>query len=178
MYDHYRADHLPLVGQDVLTLPTLQLQKIALTRIAQLTAGEIRGRPLEALAGWPDLSDCRKLYFDEQENDVGRSLNKTAPRWRIVYRLLDPVDPLGADRRMRLQVVAVGPRFQARVYDTAGTRLQRPEVARTPRTQEAPAPRRPLRQRPTHTSDPHQHTVPSQAQAQAQQHASGHRPSL
>ena len=134
--NRYRSDHLHQVGPDIKSLPTKQLQRIALIRIVQLCRGEIAGRPLEARPGWPDLSDCRKLYFDEQEHDIGRRLNRQAPRWRIVYRLMDPLP--GKDGRMRLQVVAVGPRYQGQIYDTAGRRLARPEVKRAPRLQDDP----------------------------------------
>lgn len=40
--DPCRAEHLPGAGADLLKLPTFR--KRALTRIAQLTSGEIRGR--------------------------------------------------------------------------------------------------------------------------------------
>ncbi|MEV6012002.1 hypothetical protein AB0M29_35000 [Streptomyces sp. NPDC051976] len=122
--DRYRGDHLPLVGADILNLPSLQLQKIALTRIAQLASGEINGKPLTR-----DLRGCFKLYFDEQENDVGRRLNRPAPGYRIVYRLLPPVeDPPDRDTRPPLQVLAVGPRARQDAYERAAARMARPEV--------------------------------------------------
>ena len=130
--DPYRGDHLLEVGDDILKLKSLQLQKLALIRIAQLTSGEAKGTRLEQMSdAWPtELRDCWKLYFDEQENDVGRRLNRQAPRYRIVYRFLDPVpDPANRDRRPRLQVLAVGPRYQAEAYERAVSRLARPEVA-------------------------------------------------
>lgn len=124
--DRYRGDHLPAVGADILNLPSLQLQKITLTRIAQLADGEINGIPLTR-----DLRGCRKLYFEEQENDVGRRLNSPAPGYRIVYRVLPPVDdPADRDTRPRLQVLAVGPRAHQEAYERAAARLARPEVER------------------------------------------------
>lgn len=124
--DRYRGDHLPVVGADILNLPSLQLQKIALTRIAQLASGEISGKPLTR-----DLRGCFKLYFDEQENDVGRRLNRPAPGYRIVYRILPAIeDPADHDARLRLQVLAVGPRARQEAYARAAARMARPEVRR------------------------------------------------
>jgi hypothetical protein len=136
--DSFRGDHLPQVGADILQLESLQLQKLALTRIAQLTSGEIQGTRLERMSdSWPtELRDCWKLYFDEQEYDVGQRLNRRAPRYRIVYRFLDPVpDAADRDRRPRLQVLAVGPRYQAEAYERAVLRLARPEIAGEPSIQ-------------------------------------------
>lgn len=88
---------------------------------------------------WPaELGNCWKLYFDVQEYDVGQRLNRPAPRYRIVYRFLDPVpDSTDRDRRPRLQVLAVGPRYQAEAYERAVSRLARPEVAGDPSVQPA-----------------------------------------
>lgn len=59
-----------------------------------------------------DLSDCRKLYFDER-SDV-------PPRWRIVYRLLpDEAVPWSVD------VVSIGRRAYAEAYVLAAQRLGR-----------------------------------------------------
>lgn len=130
--DPYRGDHLLEVGEDILKLKSLQLQKLALIRIAQLTSGEATGTRLERMSeAWPtELRNCWKLYFDEQEYDVGRRLNRQAPRYRIVYRFLDPVPgPADRDQRPRLQVLAVGPRYQAEAYERAVSRLAGPEVA-------------------------------------------------
>ncbi|MFD0440635.1 hypothetical protein [Streptomyces chartreusis] len=130
--DPFRGDHLPQVGADILQLKNLQLQKLALIRIAQLTSGEVQGTRLERMPdSWPaELRNCWKLYFDEQEYDVDRRLNRQAPRYRIVYRFLDPVpDTADRDRRPRLQVLAVGPRYQSEAYERAVSRLARPEVA-------------------------------------------------
>ncbi|MEU6379629.1 hypothetical protein [Streptomyces sp. NPDC046909] len=129
--DPFRGDHLPQVGADILKLNP-QLQKLAIIRIAQLTSGERTGIRLERMSdSWPaEIRDCWKLYFDEQEYDEGQRLNRPAPRYRIVYRFLDPVpDPADRDRRPRLQVLAVGPRHMAEAYERAVSRLARPEVA-------------------------------------------------
>ncbi|CAM5272568.1 hypothetical protein BOQ63_000600 (plasmid) [Streptomyces viridifaciens] len=132
--DLYRGDHLPQVAADILALPTRQLQRIAVIRIGQLTRGELSGAALEARRGWPDLSDCRKLYFDVRQGglEVGRGYT---PQWRIVYRLTDP--PPGPDQRLLLQVVAVGARPRGAVYVEAGDRLGRTPPQRTPIRQPA-----------------------------------------
>ncbi|MFB8241680.1 hypothetical protein ACFC58_34605 [Kitasatospora purpeofusca] len=135
--DLYRADHHPQVGADILALPTSQLQRLALIRISQLTRGELRGAPLEAMARHPDLSDCRKLYFDESQNEI-RTVGGRAPAWRIVYRLRDALP--GPDARLLLQVVAVGARPASEVYELAGARLDRQRIVRAPVPQTTPAP--------------------------------------
>lgn len=128
--DRYRSHHLPQVGADIAALGDIQLQRIALIRIGQLAAEEIRGRRLKKLRSWPaELGNCWKLYFDLQEHDIGRRLNQQAPRYRIVYRFLPPTDtPHDTDRRPRLQVLAVGPRRQAEAYERAAARLTLPAV--------------------------------------------------
>jgi hypothetical protein len=141
--DPYRADHLPLVGADILKLPTLQLQKIALTRIAQLTSGEIRGRPLKELPSWPkELGACFKLYFDEQEQEFGLgSGRRRPPRYRVVYRFLPPAAKGGSpDRRPRIQVLAVAKRAHSEVYERAADRLALPDVAQERAIQPRPVP--------------------------------------
>lgn len=59
-----------------------------------------------------DLSDCRKIYFDEDRN-VG-------PRWRIVYRLVP-----NAQKPRTIEVVSIGRRRNAEVYTVALRRLGR-----------------------------------------------------
>jgi len=67
------------------------------------------GQPLANLPETGDLSDCRKIYFDEA-------------RHRVIYRLLpDEQDPTSID------VIAVGPREAAAVYTEAVRRLGRHE---------------------------------------------------
>jgi hypothetical protein len=144
--DRFRSHHLPQVGADIAALRDVQLQRIALIRIGQLAAEEIRGKRLKKLPSWPaELGNCWKLYFDLHEHDVGRRLNRQAPRYRIVYRFLPPSDvPQNTDRRPRLQVLAVGPRRQAEVYERAAARLTLPDVKREQAIQPAermPGPR-------------------------------------
>lgn len=144
--DRFRSHHLPQVGADIAALRDVQLQRIALIRIGQLAAEEIRGRRLKKLPSWPaELGNCWKLYFDLHEHDVGRRLNRQAPGYRIVYRFLPPSDlPQDTDRRPRLQVLAVGPRRQAEVYERAAARLTLVDVNREQAIQpeeRAPGPR-------------------------------------
>lgn len=122
--DRYRSHHLPQVGADIAALRDIHLQRIALIRIGQLAAEEIRGRRLQELPSWPaELGNCWKLYFDLHEHA------RQAPKYRIVYRFLPPSDdPQSPDRRPRLQVLAVGPRKHAEAYERAAARLALPHV--------------------------------------------------
>ena len=63
-------------------------------------------------AQFGDLSDCRKIYFDEERN--------VSPRWRIVYRLVpDALNPTS------VEIVSIGRRRHAEVYIVAARRLGR-----------------------------------------------------
>lgn len=167
--DPFRGDHLLQVGPDIVKLGSLQLQKLALIRIAQLTSGVVQGTRLKRMSdSWPaELGDCWKFYFDEQEYDVGKRLNRKAPRYRIVYRFLDPItEPADRDRRPRLQVLAVGPRYQAEAYERAVSRLALPEVAgeRTVQpTRRAPQPRVQQNAREGHVQAHERHRQPGPA---------------
>lgn len=78
--------------------------------LRSLTEQQIEGRPLERRASG-DLSDCRKLYFDEDTKDP-------RPSWRIVFRFR-PDDR----NRVQVQVIAIGPRKDSSVYKAAVARL-------------------------------------------------------
>lgn len=68
--------------------------------------------PLRTHPTMGDLSDCRKLYFDERKD--------MPPRWRIVYRLLpDETQPRSVD------IVSIGRRAHADAYLLAARRLGR-----------------------------------------------------
>lgn len=98
--------------QDILALPSRQLQKVALQIVVGVSKGRRRGRPLESRVATGDLSDCRKVYFDE----VGTN----RPRFRLVYRLLpDEVEAV------EVEAVAVGRREALAAYVVAATRLGR-----------------------------------------------------
>lgn len=85
-----------------------KLAVVVLTRLADLKAGRIEGRPLQDLPGTGDLSDCRKIY-------VG--LTAMMPTHRIVYRVKDN----GAVEV--IEVVVVGEREALAVYLEAVRRL-------------------------------------------------------
>lgn len=151
MADLFRSEHHPKVRDDILALPTLELRKIALIRITQLVRGDIIGRPLDR----EPLVGAYKLYFPEHHllartEQERRAVDQTTNGgWRIVYRLLDPLP--GADRRQRLQVLAVGPRADNRVYNAANERLlpsrpAAPAAVPAPRTPMALPPPRSLRE--------------------------------
>lgn len=152
----YRGNHHPAVREDILRLMKQDslLGDIALARIGQLVRGECSGRALEARVGQPDLSDCRVLRFDTQEDDPGwrnitavtgahlpaRDRTEAAappPRYCILYRLQDPGEE--ADRSLYLQVLAVAASVEAAVYHLAGQRLNRPKVMRPPRQSARPS---------------------------------------
>lgn len=97
----------PEVSDDLKNLGSADLVREALQYIVDLRDKPFRGRPLENLPHIGDLSDCRKIFFDEA-------------RYRIVYRLLpDEKNPTKAD------VIAVGPRAALGVYLSALERLGR-----------------------------------------------------
>jgi hypothetical protein len=100
------------ITADFQALPNDALRREALIRLTSLKDNPFRGRRLRAHPSLGDLSDCRKLYFDERPN--------VSPRYRIVYRVLpDEASPKSVD------VVIIGPRASATVYLRAVTRLGR-----------------------------------------------------
>lgn len=78
--------------------------------LRSLTQQNIEGRPLEQRPSG-DLSECRKLYFDESHQDP-------RPGWRIVFRFR-PNDR----NRVQVQIIAIGRRKDSAVYKTAVKRL-------------------------------------------------------
>jgi hypothetical protein len=100
----------PEVRSDLGALPTESLRREALRYLFLLKARPNLGRPLEDHPEIGDLSNCRKIYFDEGPD--------RSPRYRIVYRLLpDEVAP------QKVDVIAVGPRRGFFVYKLAIRRL-------------------------------------------------------
>ncbi len=80
--------------------------------IGLVAAGEITGAPLELMASYGDLTDCRKVYFGVTD----------APTHRLVYQIV------GEGSKMRLEVVevvAVEARAEGYVYLLAAIRLNR-----------------------------------------------------
>jgi len=102
----------PEVSQDLRDLRSNALRLEALNYLVRLEASPHLGQRLAHLPGTGDLSDCRKLYFDEA-------------RHRIIYRLLpDEKNPTEVD------VIAVGPREGLEVYTEAVRRLGRSAAQR------------------------------------------------
>lgn len=98
----------PQVNDDLFNLPSAELRFMALSFIVGLEYSPFLGSKLMAHPQYGDLSDCRKVYFDER-------------RYRVIYRLLpDEIKPETAD------VIIVGPRESAEVYVEALIRLGRP----------------------------------------------------
>lgn len=98
------------VEDDLRRLPSDRLRKIAIFRIQNLVHGDERGPALTGIAD-PDLSGCRRLYFDEVPERA---------RWRIVYRELDPPAP---GKRPIIHLLAVGARYGMDAYTRAALRL-------------------------------------------------------
>jgi hypothetical protein len=71
----------PTAKQQLLDLPSKKLRRRALELLAQVSKENPKlGKPCGFAFSTGNLSDCRKLYFDEQRN--------VDPRYRIVYRLV------------------------------------------------------------------------------------------
>jgi len=99
----------PEVSQDLTELGSNALRLEAIKFMVELREKPYLGQPLANLPETGDLSDCRKIYFDEA-------------RHRVIYRLLpDQKGPTSID------VIAVGPREAAAVYTEAVRRLGRHE---------------------------------------------------
>jgi ParE toxin of type II toxin-antitoxin system, parDE len=93
--------------EDLRALGSNKLRLEAVKLIVALKIAPRLGRPLEHNPQTGDLSDCRKLYFDNA-------------RHRIVYRLLP------SERKpTTVDVIAVGPREALEVYEAAVERLGR-----------------------------------------------------
>ena len=107
------SGELPLRGlvreeilADMAALPTDELRREAAKFLLRLKRNPHLGQPLENRAAG-DLSDCRKIYFNEA-------------RHRIVYRLLP-----NEHQPQRVEIVAIGARAHGAVYRSALERLER-----------------------------------------------------
>lgn len=98
--------------QDLFALPSRELMKRTLTLLVEVANGNLEGQRLESLASTGDLSDCRKLYFDVDNNQK--------PRYRLVYRLT-PNEVLA----VAVEAVAVGERLNLDAYVRAARNLGR-----------------------------------------------------
>jgi hypothetical protein len=95
------------ISADLRALPSADLRREALTFIVRLRQEPYLGQPLGIHPVIGDLSDCRKIFFDQA-------------RYRILYRLL-PSD----QRPQEADVIAVGARAAFAVYNAAIQRLGR-----------------------------------------------------
>lgn len=107
-----RRSILPAAKEDFAKLPSDNLRRRAIQIIVDVSTGELEGRPLEDHPSVGDLSDCRKVYFDETEDGK--------PRYRLVYRLLS-----NEVEAVAIEAVAVGQRRVMAVYVDAARRLGR-----------------------------------------------------
>jgi hypothetical protein len=98
----------PEAEEDFRALPTSAAQLDAAGLLIRLESNPYLGQELgDKPPG--DLSDCRKLYFDDR-------------RYRIVYRLSP-----SSRAPTAVDVIAIGPREAMEVYETALARLGRAE---------------------------------------------------
>lgn len=97
---------------DIQSLPTNNLKRRALQISMDVAAEKLVGLPLEDNPNTGDLSDCFKVYFDENDDQK--------PRYRLVYRHLS-----SGIEALAVEVVAVGPRRVMQVYADAAERLGR-----------------------------------------------------
>lgn len=102
----------PEFRDDIRRLPTANLQRRALQILADVAGGQNLGEQLEDHSSVGDLSDCRKVYFDETD--------ERKPRYRLVYRLLP--DEVTA---VEVEAIVVGLRAAMQVYVDAARRLGR-----------------------------------------------------
>lgn len=102
----------PKFADDIRKLPSKNLQELALQKITDVSNRSLAGIPLKDHPSVGDLSDCRKIYFDEQD--------EMAPRYRLVYRLLP-----NEVQAVCVEAITVGERNALRVYVEAAKRLGR-----------------------------------------------------
>lgn len=110
-----------VITADLVALPSERLREVALGWMRRLERDRDLGEPCGWSSGTGDLSDCRKLYFDYDDDPRVISLDtrRRQRHYRIIYR------PIEDD----MEIVAVGPGHPPpghdAVYVTAGVRLGR-----------------------------------------------------
>lgn len=107
----------PDAKQQLLSLPSEQLKRRALELLAQVSTGNpCLGKPCGFAFSTGNLSDCRKLYFDETED--------MDPRYRIIYRLLP-----NEDEPVKAEVIRIGLKVpygdEEQIYRQVGRALDR-----------------------------------------------------
>jgi len=97
---------------DLFALPNRALMERALALLVEVSNGNLTGQPLEELVATGDLSDCRKIYFDADNNQK--------PQYRLVYRLTP-----NEVRAVAVEAVSVGERRNLDAYVRAARNLGR-----------------------------------------------------
>ena len=107
----------PTAKQQLLDLPSKELKRRALELLAKVSKENPRlGKPCGFAFSTGNLSDCRKLYFDEQRD--------MDPRYRIVYRLVPGEDNPSKAEVIRIELkVPYGDKEQ--IYRQVGQALER-----------------------------------------------------
>lgn len=103
--------------QQFLGLPSKGLKRRALELLAEVSKGNPKlGKPCGFAFSTGNLSDCRKLYFDEQRD--------MDPRYRIIYRLLPD-----EDGPKKVEVIRIGLKVpygdEEQIYRQVGRALDR-----------------------------------------------------
>jgi hypothetical protein len=107
----------PTAKRQLLGLPSKELKRRALELLSQVSKKDPRlGKPCGFAFSSGNLSDCRKLYFDEQ-GDMD-------PRYRIVYRLVPD-----EDSPTKAEVIRIGLKVpygdEEQIYRQVGRALER-----------------------------------------------------
>lgn len=102
----------PECANEINALPSENLKRRVVQIVVDVSTGKLEGVPLEDHPSVGDLSDCRKVYFDETD--------EAKPRFRLVYRLLP-----NEVEAVEVEAVAVGRRAAMDAYVRAARRLGR-----------------------------------------------------
>lgn len=107
----------PTAKQQLLDLPSKELKRRALELLAQVSKENPKlGKPCGFAFSTGNLSDCRKLYFDEKRD--------MDPRYRIIYRLLPD-----EDGPTKAEVIRIGLKVpygdEEQIYRQVGQALER-----------------------------------------------------
>jgi hypothetical protein len=102
----------PKFADDIKRLPSKNLQRLALQKITDVSNRILTGIAIEDHPAVGDLSDCRKIYFDEHDD--------MAPRYRLVYRLLP-----NEAQAVCVEAITVGERKALEAYVETARRLDR-----------------------------------------------------
>lgn len=103
--------------QQLLELPSRELKRRALELLTHVSTRNPKlGKPCGFAFSTGNLSDCRKLYFDEQRD--------MDPRYRIIYRLVP-----NEDNPMKAEVIRIGLKVpygdEEQIYRQVGRALER-----------------------------------------------------